>query len=191
MAKSIKLYETEISTLLSLPEESRSHILTAILCDCLEKELPRLDAMENAVFMLIRDQIKRAEELSNRRKRAINSRWTDTSDIQNDTSDIQRAYTNTITNTITSTDNTPPTPSKGVGKRDNQNQGESLKVKTAGGNTNHSTTLDEDFDTFWEAYPKKADKQKALKAWQKLKPDKETLNAILAAVERHKQSDKQ
>ena len=78
-----------------------------------------------------------------------------------------------------------------MGKRDNQNQGESLKVKTAGGNTNHSTTLDEDFDTFWEAYPKKADKQKALKAWQKLKPDKETLNAILAAVERHKQSDKQ
>lgn len=85
----------------------------------------------------------------------------------------------------------PPQRGENADEFQNQDRGESLKVETAGGNTNHSTTLDDDFDTFWKAYPKKADKQKALKAWQKLKPDKEMLNAMLAAIERHKQSDKQ
>ncbi len=89
---------------------------------------------------------------------------------------------------------TPPTPSKGADSAETvcQSQGESLTVlKTAGGIKSHSTTLDEDFNRFWQAYPKKADKQKALKAWQKLKPDEKTLNDMLEAIERHKQSDEQ
>lgn len=85
---------------------------------------------------------------------------------------------------------TPPTPSKGADGAEAvcQNQGESLKVKTAGGIENHSTTLDEDFNRFWQLYPKKADKQKALKAWKKLKPDRELQSVMLAVLGCQKQS---
>lgn len=38
------------------------------------------------------------------------------------------------------------------------------------------------FDEFWAAYPLKKSKANALKAWQKLNPDAETLKAILDAI---------
>lgn len=43
-----------------------------------------------------------------------------------------------------------------------------------------------DFDTFWEAYPKKTNKEQARKAWNKHKPD---LDLILAALIWQKESD--
>ena len=45
------------------------------------------------------------------------------------------------------------------------------------------------FDAFWQAYPRKVSKQAARKAWERLSPDEALLSAILAAVERDKQSD--
>lgn len=85
---------------------------------------------------------------------------------------------------------TPPTPSKGASNAEtvDRNQGENLKVKTAGGNTNHSTTLDEDFNRFWQAYPRKKDRYQAQKAWFKLKPDVELQQIIMNALEQEKQS---
>ena len=45
------------------------------------------------------------------------------------------------------------------------------------------------FDAFWEAYPRKVDKQDALKAWAKLAPDADLVETILAALERQKRWD--
>ncbi len=44
------------------------------------------------------------------------------------------------------------------------------------------------FDSFWEAYPRKASKQEALTAWKQISPDIKLTQAIIAAVERHKRS---
>lgn len=41
---------------------------------------------------------------------------------------------------------------------------------------------DPDFANFWDAYPKKQAKADALKAFEKLKPDNETLNLMLDAI---------
>lgn len=121
MANSMKLYETEMEVLLELPDEQRNHIITAIICNCLGKDIPKLDPTEKGLYMLIMGQVKRAENLSNKRKQNVNSRWkndtkskfedinviqNDTTLIQNDTkSEIEdtNAYTNTNTNTITHT----------------------------------------------------------------------------------------
>lgn len=43
--------------------------------------------------------------------------------------------------------------------------------------------LAESFDRFWDAYPRKDAKQAAEKAWRKLKPRHELVDAIVAAVE--------
>lgn len=42
------------------------------------------------------------------------------------------------------------------------------------------------FNRFWEAYPKKTSKQTALKAWNKLNPNDELVNTILASLEAQK-----
>lgn len=47
---------------------------------------------------------------------------------------------------------------------------------------------DEKFDRFWAAYPNKKAKQDAFRAFQKLKPDDDLLNRMLAALEREKES---
>ncbi len=44
------------------------------------------------------------------------------------------------------------------------------------------------FDRFWAAYPRKIDKDKARRAWKKLKVDPELLKVILAGVERDRRS---
>mgnify|MGYP006284557997 CR=1 FL=1 len=68
------------------------------------------------------------------------------------------------TDTDTDTEITPPTPSRGV-------------------------SVDDGFAKFWEAYPRKAGKRDALKAWTKIKPDESLEVTILAAVRRQAQSD--
>ena len=45
------------------------------------------------------------------------------------------------------------------------------------------------FDQFWKAYPKKAKRPRALKAWQKINPDQGLIEQIMVSVEAHKESD--
>lgn len=51
-------------------------------------------------------------------------------------------------------------------------------------NIRHAQT----FDIFWEAYPKKLDKRRALTAWLKLEPDDGILQEILPAIEQQSKS---
>ena len=46
--------------------------------------------------------------------------------------------------------------------------------------------INEMFDVFWKAYPKKKDKTKAFRAFKKLNPDEKLLNTILSVLERQK-----
>lgn len=48
--------------------------------------------------------------------------------------------------------------------------------------------LNEAFQKFWLAYPKKTAKQQAIKAFQKLKPDEALLTKMLSSLERQKNS---
>ena len=47
---------------------------------------------------------------------------------------------------------------------------------------------DSSFHTFWDAYPKKAAKPQAVKAFNKIKPDDLLIQKILSAIEKQKQS---
>jgi uncharacterized protein YdaU (DUF1376 family) len=47
---------------------------------------------------------------------------------------------------------------------------------------------DEGFDIFWAAYPKKVAKPEALKAWLRIAPDEALMQAIMAGLQRAKQS---
>lgn len=49
--------------------------------------------------------------------------------------------------------------------------------------------VDEGFEVFWKAYPKKKGKKDALKAFKKLKPTQDMLDQMLAAIEQQKKSE--
>jgi len=52
-------------------------------------------------------------------------------------------------------------------------------------NSPQDSTQPQDFDYFWKLYPRKVDKQEALKAWQKLSPDQKLFSEIMSALEKH------
>lgn len=66
-------------------------------------------------------------------------------------------------------------------QKESESESES-KTKTA------RAQQDEFFDRFWAAYPRKEDKQKARKAFERLKPDEGLLVTMLAGIERQKKS---
>lgn len=198
--KSFVFYHEWGAVLQKLPPEDAIGVVFALIEYSENGTVPQLSPIADIVFTAFKPSMDRGieswEKTCKRNSENIKKRWGNNDDTKNTTgkSGISKNTKNTDSDSDSDSDSDyniiPPNGGQSADKI--QNQGESLTVlKTAGGNTRHSTTLDEDFNAFWEAYPKKADKQKALKAWQKLKPDKEMLNAMLAAIERHKQSDKQ
>ena len=50
--------------------------------------------------------------------------------------------------------------------------------------TETRSSIDDGFDRFWSAYPKKVAKQAAVKAWRSLRPGPDDLDAMLAALRR-------
>lgn len=53
---------------------------------------------------------------------------------------------------------------------------------------NEVNAIEERFNRFWAAYPKKKDKSGARKAWAKLKPSEELMQTMLSSLERQKAS---
>ena len=64
-----------------------------------------------------------------------------------------------------------------------------IKTKTKTKIPPKSPQGDDTFAAFWSAYPRKDSKAKAKASWDKLKPDKELVSQIMAALEQHKRSD--
>lgn len=70
-------------------------------------------------------------------------------------------------------------------------QAESLTVKKAVGTEQsvcRSSTLDDQFESFWDAFPRKRSKNAALKSFLRLKPDQELFRKMLSAIEVQKSS---
>jgi hypothetical protein len=62
----------------------------------------------------------------------------------------------------------------------------SKKAQGAQSRWDEKTLKLDGFDEFWRAYPNKKDKQKAMRAWSKHKPD---LKKVLSALKTQSQSD--
>jgi len=52
-----------------------------------------------------------------------------------------------------------------------------------------SDPIEERFEVFWKAYPKKTGKGAALKSFKKIKPSEDLLNKMLSSIEQTKQTD--
>ena len=98
----------------------------------------------------------------------------------------------------------PPLQGEASESKETFNSGESLELQTATGpkapprpakksvvkSRRLSAEQRERFETFWEAWPKKVSKGQAEITWEKLHPDGELLDKILAGLERAKKMDR-
>ena len=106
----------------------------------------------------------------------------DTNNVTNIDTDIDTHFdTNNVPNSATNI----ATNSATIIKQKTENK----KLKTITPHTprgGKSADTSELFNEFWTAYPRKVGRQNALKAWEKLKPDKETFSVIMSGLEKQK-----
>ena len=77
-----------------------------------------------------------------------------------------------------------------VNENENENENENDKRETkTRTRQNGADGIPPAFDRFWGIYPRKTNKQDALKAWKQLSPDDALVGQILAGVERWKHCD--
>ena len=64
-----------------------------------------------------------------------------------------------------------------------------LKKNNKNTSRDSEPSINDMFETFWKAYPRKEKKQDAKKAFMKLKPSEDLFKAIMAGLENHKKSE--
>jgi len=111
------------------------------------------------------------EKKANAGKKGMKNRWLPKNEVDNSVITVLSSVI-TNDNTVITNDNTPITSSSSSNSSSNI---ESIKT--------YSSSADEVFSVFWNAYPKKVGKDAALKAWKKIKSPSETLGKILMALE--------
>lgn len=121
---------------------------------------------------------QKAQEEAKREKRrnAAKARWTMQTDANASTCITENANASTC---MICNANAPENKNKNKNKNQKENKRVSKETQNA-----HA----EEFAAFWSAYPRHTDKQAALRAFEKLKPDETMMQTILAAIERQKQS---
>ncbi len=137
------------------------------------------------------------------RRKSSNARFNnDTSndisdDIQNDTSyDIRTIHrigngnkNININGNLNESLNIPPiSPTNSKEKKQNSKEIEKKSNSDSKGDKAKANVIEQRFDSFWEAYPKKKAKEAAKKAWMKLKPSAELFEEIMQAVAEQKKS---
>ena len=160
----ICLYHSYLDAIQALSDAERGRLLTAMLEYTLTGDAGNLRGNERFVFPLIKSQIDRDngkyEEICKKRAQSgkIGGR------------PAKQKKANAFSESKTSQDK-------------DQDQG-----KGQGDRTSPPSPLGGRFDRFWSAYPRKAGKGAALKAFQKLNPGEELLEQMLETIRQQKSS---
>ena len=161
-----------------IPESDKLPVLEAMICCGLDGAEPDgLTPIQNAIYQLIRPV------LLNGRKKSANAKQKG-SKQEAKISKQEASKKQTVSKTKANKKQTAALPSIEKEKeeeKENDIEREIEKDSYKGRDLSFS-----DFNSFWEAYPKKVGKADAQKAWQKIKGV--SLDEILKAIEQQKQS---
>ena len=172
----VKAYYDWIEQTAALSDAERGRLFIAILEYARSGREPKLDGREGLLFpvfkcMVDRDNEKSAVLAENGAKGGRGNKANESKQKQNKANESKSKPTKDIRHKTQDEEkdgnkenNIPPiAPQKGAGASA--------------------------FDWFWSLYPKKADKPAAQRAWKKLKPGEELLQAMLSALDVQKQTD--
>ena len=147
-----------------LNESERGRLFTAMLHYARCEELPELKGNERFTWPIAKQAIDRARAESE--KQTVNG------------SKGGRPKKNP--EKPTETQQNPEKPTETLKEKDKEKEKINNKVS--------KETYTREFEVFWAAYPRHTGKQDAYKAFVKLKPDEALMAAILAGIEKQKQS---
>ena len=147
-----------------LNESERGRLFTAMLHYARYEELPELKGNERYTWPMAKQAIDRARAESE--KQTVNG------------SKGGRPKKNP--EKPTETQENPEKPTESLKEKDKEKEKVNKKVS--------KETYAGAFEVFWQSYPRHTDKQAALRAFEKLKPDESMMQTILGAIERQKQS---
>ncbi len=202
--KSFVLYCDYREHLALLSDSERGQLLMAIFDYQSDGVLPNLPAAAQMAFSFIKAQldkdadkyaqtVRQRSEAGKKSADAKKQNQPTTTNI-NETQETQQSPTNSneVQQSSTSTNEAQQTATNST---DNVNVNDNVNViynpplpPTGGSGGETKSDCKEAFEKFWAAYPKKTAKQQAIKAWQKLNPDKVLINAILSSLEQQKRS---
>lgn len=174
---SFVFYHDWAEVLKKLPADEVKNVILALAEYSESGKLPDISPIADIAFTAFKQTIDRDtekwENVCKRNTENVKKRWKKNSDTKNTTAcDRTKSYTqNTDNDNVTDT----------VTDNENDNKKKYSHLPSDGET--------DGFERFWQTYPRKKAKDAALKAWKKLKPDKNLLNVILAAIEREKLSD--
>lgn len=175
-----------LSKLAKLSDQEVGRLMRALMQYHASGEEPELTGRESVAFDFIKDDIDRAEAAyqakcnKNRQNRATTS---DDGYERPSTNDNERERPSTNDN------ERPQNININKNKKEIENNIDTISCPTSGADKARETReMEARFTRFWTAYPKHSAKQNALKAFQKLKPDDDLLDTMIAAIEKQRTS---
>lgn len=150
-----------------LTDEEKGRLIDAVIMYASGEDgwEERLQGAEKIAFRFMRGQVDRNDKISKARSEAGSSKKEQT---QSNDNKSEQTETNEI--------------------KTEQTETKILKEEKKEKEKKEKEDISQRFDRFWAAYPNKKAKQDAFRAFQKLKPDDDLLNRMLAALEREKES---
>lgn len=133
-------------------------------------------------------EIERLNEKRQKAKDSANKRWQDAKTGAS----AKRPQCDGNANASSEPCERTETPCEGNAPNPNPNPKEEntpLPPASGGRDRPGRATTSEGFEQFWAAYPRKRSKGQARKAWAKLRPNEQLLQAIIAGIERARTSD--
>ena len=164
----LKIWTSFAEIIEPLNDAERGRLFTAMLIYAEREELPEFKGNERYTWPMAKQAIDRARAESE--KQTANG------------SKGGRPKKNP--EKPTKTQQNPEKPTETLKDKDKDKDKEKEKIN----NKVSKETYAREFDVFWAAYPRHTGKQDAYKAFVKLKPDEALMQAILAGIEKQKQS---
>lgn len=198
--KGFYFFSDWLDTICELPDAEAVVTIRAVMKYATEKEETVLpDLAQRIVYSTIVKQMKRAEEVSEIRREAINKRWKKSElVIQNDTNEYKgvqadtnafKGYSYSYSN-ISNDNDVSNSLDESLDKENLPNDNKPISNLTGESKAqSEKRRLEEAFEEFWRLYPKKKSKADAQKAWNKLKPSEERCREINEAIKRLSESE--
>ena len=178
----LQLYPQTIELVKRYKEDQRCRLYEAMAFYAFTGAEPTWpeDAAEWLIWEALKQTVDRADKKVNQNKRNSSRKEADESEPERD--EAKPSETERTGAESNESDNHKPKPIN----QETINQ----EIKKDGLTPPKPTAkkTEDDFAVFWQAYPKKQDKQNALKAWKKLNPDAETQRKIILAIQAQRAS---
>lgn len=184
----LQLYPQTIELVKRYREDQRCRLYEAMALYAFTGQEPSWpdDAAEWLIWEALKQTVDRADQkVRQNRKNASKDKDTETDGKEEKRTEAKQSETERTQANASETDNHNP-------KTINQEPESATHEKVAKENSTPpkppAKKAADDFSVFWMAYPKKQDKQNAMKAWKKLNPDAETQRKMILAIQAQRAS---